>query len=728
MDKNKKKAIETFLKEYSQSKYTGTYIEKYSEYKVIKQSKKFDKKFYRSKYEIDSDIDPVAHYVLFGYKEGKNPNKQFSSTFYLGTYTDVKNSEANPFYHYIVHGYNEKRLPYKGYVYAEESLFVKAAKLFGKIRFMHVPLTKFRAYSKEHGISNGFKKAIKVIMERLNLVRYKYVEPTYSEDIEQSIEQFEKKPLVSIIMPTYNVEPKWLDIAIKSVENQWYTNWELCIADDCSTNQNTIDYLHNIKNEKIKIKFLKKNLHISGSSNEALTLVTGEYIVMMDHDDEITLDALYEMVKCINETDADFVYSDQDLISVKGRCYGPLFKPDYSYDMVNSQNYINHLTMVKKKLMNAVDGFQKGLEGAQDHDLFLKIFEKTQKIEHIPKVLYHWRAIETSTASSHGAKDYAQEAGRKSVENSMKRQGIDAVVENGLIGGSYRVKYKIQGNPLISIIIPFKDSPELTEQCINNIINKSTYSNYEIIGVSNNSENDETYEMMDRLKSIDDRIEFYEYNVPFNFSSINNYAVKHFAKGQYVILLNNDIEIVTEEWIENMLMFAQRETTGAVGAKLFYPNNTIQHAGIIIGIGGYAGHAHKSSPYKAAGYYGRLVIDQNISAVTGACLMIRKSTYLEIGGLDEEHFKVACNDVDFCLRLQYKGYKNVFTPYVQAYHHESITRGYEDTPEKKARYNEEISVFKDRHYEILKKGDPYYNTNLALNKENFSLKFAEKDD
>ncbi len=526
-------------------------------------------------------------------------------------------------------------------------------------------------------------------------------------------------------MPVYNVNVKWLDLAIKSVKNQWYENWELCIVDDASTKKEIKEFLQKIDNPKIKIKFLEKNRGISGASNEALKLTGGEYIALMDHDDELTPDALYEVVKAINEKDAEFIYSDEDKIAMDGSFVEPHFKPDFAPDMFLSQNYISHLGVIKKDLIEKVGGWEVGLEGSQDYDLYLKVLEHTDKIYHIPKVLYHWRKIPGSTAAEYTDKSYAQEAGRKALENAMKRRRIKAKVKNGKFPGTYKIEYQIKDYPLISIIIPFKDKPELLRQCINSILSKTTYKNFEIIGISNNSEERETFNEMRRLESLDKRIKFYEYNIPFNYSKINNYAVENYAKGKHIVLMNNDIEIITPNWIEEMLMFSQREDVGAVGAKLYYPDDTIQHAGVILGIGGVAGHSHKYFKKEDIGYFARPHIVQNVSAVTAALMMIKKNVFEEVGGFDEEHLKVAFNDVDLCLKIRQKGYLNVFTPWAEAYHYESKSRGAEDTPEKQERFKKEVEFMQNKWKNVLKKGDIYYNPNLTLDKENFEINFQK---
>lgn len=557
--------------------------------------------------------------------------------------------------------------------------------------------------------------------EETNACQYRYQAPEFDSVQKDQMEAFLHRPLISIIMPVYNVDPKWLKKAIDSVEAQWYESWELCIADDCSTNEATRAYLKSLDHPKIKIAFLEKNLNISGASNAALEMTEGEYIALLDNDDELTPDALYEMVKVINRTDADFIYSDEDFIDTEGNCSNPHFKPDFSPDLLLSHNYITHFTCFRRRLLEKTGYFDSRFDGSQDYDLFLRLTEQTESIEHIPKVLYHWRMIEGSTSANSEAKPEAIERGRKVLESAMQRRGIKATIEHGNLNHFFRVRYEIIGTPLISIIIPFKDKPELLEMCIGSILEKSTYRHYEIIGISNNSEEKETFEMMEKLRQRDSRVSFFEYNTPFNYADINNHAVEKYAKGEHLLLLNNDIEVIDPEWMEAMLEHSQREEIGCVGAKLYYPDDTIQHAGVIIGLGGYAGHAHKMYPRDNPGYFNRLNAIQNVSAVTAACMMVKREIYDEVGGMDADRFKVAYNDVDFCLRVREAGYLNLFTPYAQMYHHESISRGYETTPEKLERFQREKDALLQRHWEILENGDPYYNPNLTQDKEDFSL-------
>ncbi len=550
---------------------------------------------------------------------------------------------------------------------------------------------------------------------------YTYHTPHKTAQIDATIQLWDQKPLCSILMPVYNVDPKWLQKAIESVQNQWYENWELCIVDDKSTNEATLQYLHSINDPRIKIKFAQVNKNIAGASNDAASMANGEYLLLLDNDDELTPDALYEMMKKLNESNADFIYSDEDFMDTEGNCHNPHYKPDFSPDLLMSHNYITHLSCFKRSLFEDVGGFDERFSGSQDFDLFLKMSEKANKIEHIPKVLYHWRMIEGSTSADSQAKPEALKISKQVLEEALQRRGINGWVENGNIDHYFRVHYTIKNDPLVSIIIPFKDKPELLSMCIHSILEKSTYKNFEIIGISNNSEEKETFELMKELEKLDKRVKFYEYNIEFNYAQINNYAVEHYAKGKHVLLLNNDIEVITPDWIEAMLEHSQRKEIGCVGAKLYYPNDTVQHAGIIMGLGGYAGHSHKMSPRESQGYFNRLNAIQNLSAVTAACLMIEKSIYEEVDGMDAENFKVAYNDVDFCLRVMERGYRNLFTPYAEMYHHESVSRGYETTPEKIARFDKEKEALYNRHKEILENGDPYYNPNLSHSTEDFSI-------
>lgn len=715
-----------------------------NEYESLKNGD-FDIEFYKNSYEDlkkqDEKFCPVLHYIRHGKYEGrkikKDPyqNKDITKTLeiiekffdemsYLKVNKDVakvveSGGIKSGFMHFKNHGYDEVK---KGQRALHEDIPVCAeghlVKLFKDIHELYKNKVIVSPY--DYFMETKYQDIIAKKIAFPSYFGYIYEEPFFTESIKNEIELFKHKPILSVIMPVYNVDAKWLSLAIESIQGQWYENWEVCIADDKSTKEETIDFLKNINNEKIKVKFLEQNQGISGASNEALKLANGEYIVLMDNDDEITPDAFYEVVKAINEKNAEFIYSDEDKIDIEGNFSDPFFKADFSPDMFYAQNYLSHLGVIKKELVAKVGGWESGFQGAQDYDLYLRVLEHTKNIVHIAKVLYHWRKILGSTAASFDGKSYAQDAGKQALQNSIERKNLKASVENGSYPGTYRVSYELLNHPLVSIIIPFKDKPELLEMCVNSVL-LSSYQNFEIIGMSNNSVEDATFAMMKSLKQKDSRISFYEYNIPFNYSQINNYAVDNYAKGEQILLLNNDIEILSKNWIEEMLMFSQREDVGCVGAKLYYPNDTIQHAGVIIGLGGVAGHSHKYFPKDHPGYFIRLNIVQNLSAVTAACLMVKKSIYQELGGLNEEDLTVAFNDVDFCLRALEKGYLNLFTPYAEAYHHESISRGHEDSPQKIERFQGEVHYMKSRHNDIISKGDPYYNVNLTSQREDFSL-------
>ena len=530
------------------------------------------------------------------------------------------------------------------------------------------------------------------------------------------------QPLISIIMPVYNASPNVLSKAIRSVTGQTYTNWQLCIADDCSTNITTKLYLKSLFNKKIKVTFLEKNLNISAASNKAAQMATGEYIGLLDNDDELEEDALYQVVKCINATQADLIYSDEDFIDVYGEYESPHFKPDYSPDLLLSHNYMTHFSVFKKKHFEELGGFRSQFDGAQDYDLLLRLTEIVSKIAHVPKILYHWRKSETSSSMSVAAKPYTHEAGKAAVKSAIQRRNIDAQVLDANLPNFYRLARKIKDKPLVSIIIPFKDKSDLLIDCLYSILRKTHYSNFEIIGVSNNSCESGTFEVMRYFGALDKRCKFVEYNVPFNFSSLVNYGYSN-SKGQHIVLMNNDIEVINGSWIEAMLEHSQRAEIAAIGAKLYFENTKIQHAGVGVGLGGAAGHFHLNFPYHSAGYFNRLNIIQNVSAVTGALMMVKRSIYQQLGGFDERLFKIAYNDVDFCLRAIKKGYLNVFTPYSEAYHFESVSRGYDSSGEKLKRLDQEKQNLWTMHGDMLSQGDPYYNPNLDQNRDDFELPY-----
>jgi len=551
------------------------------------------------------------------------------------------------------------------------------------------------------------------------------LDDTQIKDALTEIESMPYKPLISIVVPVYNTDPKYLVAMIQSVQAQIYTNWELCLVDDCSPNTYLRDLLEfeAYKDSRIKVQLNDVNQGIATASNDALAIASGDYVALLDHDDEISIDALYQNAKVINESPSvGLIYSDEDKLDMEGNRLEPFFKPDYSPDYLDTNNYICHFTVIKKSIVDQIGGFRSGLDGSQDHDIILRAIAQTDKVVHIPRILYHWRKIPGSTAAAYDSKSYAWEAGRKAVEDSLIKKEDGVRVEFGTLKGTYRVHREIKNTPLVSIIIPFKDKPELLESCINSIIQKSTYENFEIVGVSNNSDEKATFDIMEHFKELDSRIWFVEKNIPFNFSAICNYGVEQ-SNGDYVLLLNNDIEIINNDWIERLLEYAQRPGTGVVGGKLLYPDGRIQHAGVVVGMVGTAGHPHKFFPDKHIGYHGRLHMVYNVSAITGAMMLVSKEKFKQVGGLDENNLAIAYNDIDLCLKFLDANYCNVFTPHSVAIHHESISRGYEDTDEKLHRLKTEQAFFLEKWADFIEQGDPYYNPNLSLKNEAFSLNF-----
>lgn len=534
------------------------------------------------------------------------------------------------------------------------------------------------------------------------------------------------RPVISVIMPVYNTDEVFLRRAILSVLAQSYDEWELCIADDASSHS----YIRKILEEyarndpRIKLIFRFENGHISASSNSALSLATGEFIALMDHDDELAEHALLFMVEAINQNpSAQILYSDEDKLDESGNRSDPHFKPDWNPDLFLSQNYISHLGIYRRELIETIGGFRLGVEGSQDQDLLLRCIPhiKQDQIIHIPKILYHWRMMEGSTALASGEKNYTTQAGIKALQDYFSNQGRNDVrVEEGLASNTYRIRYPIPNpEPLVSLLVPTRDMLEVLRPCINSILRNTIYQNYEIIILNNESVELATIDYFKYIQQQDSRIRILSYPYPFNYSAINNYGAKH-AKGELIGLINNDVEIINPEWLEEMVSHALRPEIGCVGAKLYYGDNTIQHGGVIVGLGGVAGHSHKCFPRTASGYFNRLKIVQNLSAVTAACLLIRKSIYKEVGGLEEANLRIAFNDVDFCLKVRKAGYRNLWTPYAELYHYESKSRGTEDTPEKQARFNSEIEFIKTKWGEILQH-DPFYNQNLTRAREDFSI-------
>lgn len=535
--------------------------------------------------------------------------------------------------------------------------------------------------------------------------------------------EFKFMPKISIVTPLYNTDLNFFRELLFFLVEQSYTNWELCLADGSEKPLEKIKKI--IKKEpRVKYKYIGENKGISGNTNEALSLATGDYIGLLDHDDYLSKDALYEVVKTINENpEVEFIYSDEDKVTEVGKPrFAPYFKPDFSPDSLRSQNYICHFTVLKKELMNKLGGFRSKYDGAQDYDLFLRATElaKVENIKHISKILYHWRATETSTAMQGEAKPWAFDAGKLAIQDHLKRIGLDGEVKEGKFAGSYEVEYKVIGNPKVSIMIPNKDGIDILKTCIESILEKTTYNNYEINVIENNSVENETFKYYREIEK-NPKINVLRYpDKGFNYSRIINFGARN-SDGDFLIQLNNDTELITPNWLEKMIGYCQREDVGAVGACLYYPDGSYQHAGITIAVGGIAANRFKDIPKGGHGYFYKESMIENLSAVTAACIMTKKSIYEEVGYMNEV-LEVAFNDVDFCLKIRKTGKLIVYNPFVEFWHYESKTRGIEDSPEKVRRFESEVRNFEAEWKDILTDGDPYYNKNLSLNSERYDIR------
>lgn len=537
---------------------------------------------------------------------------------------------------------------------------------------------------------------------------------------ETEYEELKYKPLISILIPVYNIGKEFFSECLDSILNQSYKNFEICLVDDCSTRQETIETLkeYSKKDKRIRVKYRKENGHISKTTNDALKMAKGEYIALVDDDDLLDKNALYEMVKVLNDDQTiDFIYSDEDKINTRGQYCDPHFKPNWSPDTLLSLNYICHFVIIRKKLVDEVQGFTVGLEGAQDHDLFLKVTEKTSNIYHIPKILYHWRMVEGSTSMTIDNKSYATDKGKIAIENALKRRKIKAHVDKDTPSTYYKVVYELSKEPLVSVIIPTRDYADILKKCVDSIYEKTNYKNFEIIIANNDSKEKETLDLFKKYQKKYKNFKVVDCIMDFNYSKINNIAVKK-SKGEYIVLLNNDTEILSENWLSDLIGYASQKHIGCVGAKLLYPDMTVQHAGVILGLGGVASHAYIGASRNELGMYGRLRVPYDYSCNTAACIAFKKSKFKEVGGLEED-LQVAYNDVDFNIKMLKSGYYNVFLPQVELIHYESKSRGLDTSSEKYKRFKKESDYMYKKWNDILN-NDPYYNPNLSL-KGNFML-------
>ena len=541
--------------------------------------------------------------------------------------------------------------------------------------------------------------------------------------------KFEYQPKISIVVPLYKTPEKYLRQLVDTVKAQTYPNWELCLSDGSGADSPIRKLLESLasSDERIKVIFHEKPLQISENTNAGIEAATGDYIAFADHDDELTPHALFQCVKALNENrDIRILYSDEDKMSMDGhKFFQPHFKPDYNPDLLCTVNYICHLFVVDREIISQVGMLRKEFDGAQDYDFIFRCVEtvKPEQIYHIPRILYHWRCHEDSTAENPESKTYAFEAGKRAIEEHYKRTGINAEVLQGEFLGLYRTRFIRDHDPLISIIIPNKDHIADLKRCMDSIDKKSTYQNYEYIIVENNSTEEETFQYYKKLEAENPKAHVVYWDREFNYSAINNYGAT-FAKGEYILLLNNDTEIINEDCLEQLLGYCMRSDVGAVGARMYYEDDTIQHAGVVIGFGGIAGHCFVLQPRGTTGYCHRIICAQDYSAVTAACMMVKRSAFDQVGGLTEE-LAVAFNDIDFCMKLRSAGYLIVYNPYAELYHYESKSRGTEDSKEKVRRFQSEIEFMRCRWETLLKEGDPYYNKNLSLTKWNYSLRPKE---
>lgn len=554
--------------------------------------------------------------------------------------------------------------------------------------------------------------------------------PGREEAARQRDTVFPRMVKISILVPLFNTPEEFLRQMIESVTSQTYENWELCLADGSDEAHRDVgavvkEYQEKDGRGRIVYQKLANNEGISGNTNHCLKLATGEYIGLFDHDDILHPTVLFEYVKVINEKGADYIYCDETTFRSGdiNKMLTMHFKPDFAIDNLRANNYICHFSVFARELLDGTELFRSRFDGSQDHDMILRLTDRAECIVHVPKLLYYWRSHPGSTAAGIEAKPYAVESAKGAVADHLRRHGYEhfQITSTRAFETIFKIRYQIIGSPLISIIIANRDHAQDLKRCISSIFEKSTYENFEIIIVENGSSKKDIFDYYEEL-SENPKVKVVKFEGSFNYSAVNNLGVKH-AKGDYILLLNNDTQVITVNWMEELLMYAQRQDVGAVGAKLYYGDKTIQHAGVVLALGAHrtAGHSHYKQHRDNLGYMGRLCYAQNVSAVTGACLLVKKSLYGQVGGLDES-FAVSLNDVDFCLKLRQAGYLNVFTPFAELYHFESVSRGLDDNGEKAKRYNRESEQFREKWKETLEAGDPYYNPNFSLDRSDFALK------
>ncbi len=584
---------------------------------------------------------------------------------------------------------------------------------------------------------NGLTTILNAVFKRRSyqrwVTKYDTLTDAHRKSISVKVSHLKYKPLISVVMPVYNTPEKWLKLAIESVLKQLYPHWELCIADDASSVEHVKTILQSYQKQdpRIKVTFRQTNGHISAASNSALELAAGEFIALLDHDDELAEHALYEIAAEINRyPKAALIYSDEDKLNSNGRRVEPYFKSDWNPDLLYGHNFISHLGVYRRSIVNEIGGFREGYEGSQDYDLALRVIEKisAERIRHIPKILYHWRMIPGSVALNINSKNYAYTAARKAIQSHLTRTGaMNAQVEpDSVLPTSNKVVYSLPKIvPLVSIVIPTKDKVALLRQCVESVLHKTAYANFEIIIINNQSVEQKTQDYFNQLKQ-EPKVKIIAYDFPFNYSKMNNFAVTHAARGEVIIFLNNDTEVIFSDWLTEMVSHAMRPEIGVVGAKLYYPKGTIQHAGVIgnLQAKGGAGHIYRGLAKDKHGYIGKACLIQNFLAVTGACMMMRRSVFEELGGF-EETLAVDYNDVDICLRAYKANYRVLWTPYVELYHHESATINSLHIRKNKVQKKREVDYMQANWGDILE-NDPFYNPNLSLHNPNCALAFPPR--
>lgn len=598
-------------------------------------------------------------------------------------------------------------------------------------------LKKLSPYTIQKGLRYLKHYGVKEFWVRLN-ERFEPEEIPYGPWYEQYIpgkeeldrqkrRRWKKKYKISVVVPAYCTPELFLRQMLDSLLNQTYDNWELCIANGSPEDKGMEEILEEYADKDSRIRFqnLENNLGIAENTNAAFAMASGDFVGLLDHDDLLAPNALYEIAAALEQDEmTDAVYTDEDKVTTElDEHFQPHFKPDFNLDLLRSNNYICHFFVVRKKLVEQAGGFRREFDGAQDYDFIFRCVEKARKVAHIPEILYHWRTHKASTADNPASKMYAFEAGKRAIEAHLDRMGVKGRVSHTKDLGFYRVEYPVDGEPLVSVIIPNKDEKESLKKCLDSVMELTSYSNYEILIIENNSTSEEIFHYYEELKT-NEKIRVIAWEGEFNYSAINNYAVSY-ARGEYLLFLNNDITVINPRWMEELLGHCQRKEVGAVGAKLYYPDDTIQHAGCVIGMGGIAGHMFVNMQRSRTGYLHKASIQQDMSAVTAACMMMKRRVFAQVGGFSEE-LKVAFNDIDLCLKVRQAGYLIVYNPYAELYHYESKSRGVEDNKEKVRRFQREIEYIRCHWEEILKEGDPCYNKNLSLTKWNYSLKPIER--